>query len=44
MKDNETIGEYYSKLLEVVNQIKLYGDLMNDQNVVEKILTSFPKI
>ena len=42
-KDSETISEYYSNLLEVVNQMKLYEDLMNDLKVVKKILIGLPK-
>ena len=37
-KDNEIVKEYYSKMKEVVNQMKSYDDPIIDQKVVEKIL------
>ena len=43
MKNSESTREYYSNLLEVVNQMKLYGDSINNQKVIEKILISLPE-
>ena len=42
MKDGETIKEYSSKLLQLVNQIRLYGEAFEDSKVVEKMLISLP--
>ncbi|XP_038687527.1 uncharacterized protein LOC119986908 [Tripterygium wilfordii] len=42
MKDSETVREYSAKLMEIVNQMKLYGEQVTDYKVVEKILISLP--
>ena len=40
MKDSETVKDYSSKLSELVNQMRLYGDVVEDYKVVEKMLVS----
>ena len=40
MKDSENIQSYHARVMEIVNQMKTYGDNISDQHVVEKILIS----
>ncbi|XP_021626966.1 uncharacterized protein LOC110625635 [Manihot esculenta] len=40
MNEGETIKHYSSKLIELVNQMRLYGAQFPDSQVVEKILIS----
>ncbi|KAK4388427.1 hypothetical protein Sango_2449300 [Sesamum angolense] len=40
MKDSETIDEYYTKVRELVNQLKAYGEDIPEKMVVEKLLIS----
>ncbi|TXG53604.1 hypothetical protein EZV62_018860 [Acer yangbiense] len=40
MKDFETVNDYSSKLSDLVNQMRLYGDIVEDYKVVEKMLVS----
>ncbi|XP_044463315.1 uncharacterized protein LOC123194228 [Mangifera indica] len=42
MKEEELVKEYASKLLELVNKIRLMGEDFPDTKVVEKILVSLP--
>jgi len=42
MKDSDSVKEYSSKLMEIVNQIRILGETFPDQKVVEKILVSLP--
>lgn len=39
MKERETMKDYTSKLVEVINQIELYEEDMKDQRIVEKVLS-----
>ncbi|TXG65924.1 hypothetical protein EZV62_007199 [Acer yangbiense] len=43
MKDFETVKDYSSKLSHLVNQMRLYGEVVEDYKVVEKMLISLPK-
>ena len=43
MKDSETIRELSDRLSKVVTQIRLLGEELSDQWVVEKILLCFPE-
>ena len=40
MKDNETAKYYYSRIKELVNQMRAYGEKNDEKKVVEKILIS----
>ena len=42
MKENETLNELSSKLMELVNQIKSYGEEINDKRIIEKLLINLP--
>ncbi|RVW92695.1 hypothetical protein CK203_041546 [Vitis vinifera] len=36
MKENETLNEFSSKFMELVNQMKSYGEEISDKRIVEK--------
>ena len=40
MLESENISEYFAKILAIYNQIKMYGEKMEETHVVEKILRS----
>jgi gag-polypeptide of LTR copia-type len=40
MKEKKTLKEYFSKVIELVNQIRSLGENLNDKSVCEKILIS----
>ena len=43
MKESESIKEYGSKLVSIVNQIRLLGEKSLDERTVEKLLANLPK-
>ncbi|XP_026417490.1 uncharacterized protein LOC113312970 [Papaver somniferum] len=43
METTETISEFFSKTLNLVNEMKANGDAVEDSAIVEKILRSFPE-
>jgi hypothetical protein len=43
MKDNESIKDYSSRLMDIVNQMRLLGKAFTDHKVVEKIMVSVPQ-
>ncbi|KAG6529457.1 hypothetical protein ZIOFF_011655 [Zingiber officinale] len=43
MKENESIKDFSSRVAEIVNQIKGYGDTISEKKVVERILRSLPQ-
>ncbi|XP_044473243.1 uncharacterized protein LOC123201750 [Mangifera indica] len=43
MKEAETVKEYADRVLKVVNQIRLMGETLSNQRVVEKILVTVPE-
>ena len=43
MKEDEQIKDFSSKLMDVVNQIRLYGEELPHFKVVEKIMISVPQ-
>ena len=40
MNESETVSDYVTRVLKVVNEMKKYGETVNDSQVVEKILRS----
>ncbi|KAL6332788.1 hypothetical protein AAG906_015050 [Vitis piasezkii] len=42
MKENETLNEFSSIFMELVNQMKSYGEKISDKRIVEKLLISLP--
>ena len=40
MKESESVSDYTSRLLAVVNEMKRFGETISDEQVVEKILRS----
>jgi hypothetical protein len=42
MKEGACMHDYFSNMLDVVNQIRRFGENLSDQKVVEKILISMP--
>ena len=42
MSNSETINDFFTRALSIVNQIKSHGDTLDDQKVVENILRSLP--
>ena len=42
MKESETVKDYYSKVKEIVNQMRAFGEDILDKKIVEKILITMP--
>ena len=42
MKEGESVKEYASKLIELVNKIRVLGEVFEDVKVVEKMVISLP--
>ena len=42
MKESESIKDFFSRVTEIVNQIRAYGDQIEEKKIVEKILRSLP--
>ncbi|XP_062099874.1 uncharacterized protein LOC133805728 [Humulus lupulus] len=40
MKDNETVKSYYSRIKEIGNKMGVYGEIIYEKKIVEKILIS----
>ena len=38
MKESETVKDYYSKVKEIINQMRAFGKNILDKKIVEKIL------
>ncbi|XP_076896347.1 uncharacterized protein LOC143549305 [Bidens hawaiensis] len=38
MKDNELVGDYFSRVMAIVSQKRAFGETVSDQTIVEKIL------
>lgn len=40
MKDDQNEDGYFSELIEMVNQMKICGDIITEKQVVEKVMRS----
>ncbi|XP_021755931.1 uncharacterized protein LOC110721111 [Chenopodium quinoa] len=40
IKDNDLVKDYFSRIIEIVNQMKSYGEEISDEKIVKKILVS----
>ena len=38
MKDSENVDTFYTRVVELINQLKSHGESIADQRVVEKVL------
>lgn len=43
MQDDESLSGYITKLLELVNQMKSYGEDISDQRIIQKLLISLSR-
>ena len=43
MKDNDTINNFMTQVMNVVNQLRHYGEDLSDERVIEKLLRCLPK-
>ncbi|GAV80729.1 UBN2 domain-containing protein [Cephalotus follicularis] len=43
MKDGDAVKDYVSKLIETVNQMRIIGEKIPHQNIIEKVLISLPE-
>lgn len=42
MDDGESIQNYYTKITTIVNEMRIFGENISDNKIVEKILVSSP--
>ncbi|GKF76337.1 hypothetical protein Tco_0225781, partial [Tanacetum coccineum] len=42
MKDDEMVKDYSTRMMDVVNQMRLHGEVVKKQKVVEKMMISVP--
>ncbi|KAL4388518.1 hypothetical protein GQ457_09G024580 [Hibiscus cannabinus] len=42
MSSSETVEQYFSRVMDLVNKMRVYGEKIEDKNVVEKILRTMP--
>ena len=43
MKETESVTSYSDRLMDVINQMRLLGEVVEDQRVVVKIMVSLPQ-
>ncbi|GAV72255.1 UBN2 domain-containing protein [Cephalotus follicularis] len=43
MKESEEVKDYISKLMEILNQMKIFGEDFTDKEIVERLLISLPE-
>lgn len=44
MKDSESVEDFYNRVILLLNQLRLNGEPVEDQRVVEKISEVYPEI
>jgi len=42
MKESESVNEYSDRLLSIANKVRLFGFVLNDSRIVEKLLVTVP--
>ncbi|KAK3000358.1 hypothetical protein RJ639_021395 [Escallonia herrerae] len=43
MKENETLAEFFTKFMDLINQMKSHGEEISNRRIVEKVLISLPE-
>jgi hypothetical protein len=43
MKELETIKDYFDRLLDIINKVRLLGTNFSDSRIVQKILVTVPE-
>ncbi|KAK3023450.1 hypothetical protein RJ639_042662 [Escallonia herrerae] len=43
MKENETLAEFFTKFMDLINQMKSLGEDISNKRIVEKVLISLPE-
>jgi len=43
MNESETINDYYDRLLDILNKVRLLRTNFSDSRIVQKILVTFPE-
>ena len=43
MRDDETLSEYLTRLNELINQMKTFGEALPNERLVQKVLISLSK-
>jgi hypothetical protein len=43
MKDNESVDSFMNQVMNIVNQLRQYGEDLSDKRVIENVLRSLPK-
>ncbi|GAV66084.1 UBN2 domain-containing protein [Cephalotus follicularis] len=43
MKESEEVKDYISKLIEIVNQMKIFGGVFTDKEIIERLLICLPE-
>ncbi|CAN6572549.1 unnamed protein product [Malus baccata var. baccata] len=43
MKDDELLDDFLSRLSEIIDQMKSYGEILSDERIVQKYLISLPR-
>ncbi len=43
MKETEPVKEYFDRLLNIANQVRLLGSKLEDARIVQKVLVTFPE-
>src|SRR5438270_11874195 len=42
MRDGELLNDYFTRIMDIVNQMKIHGEDVIDKRIVEKILMTLP--